>query len=540
MILEWSEMVAGKGNTLVPGYIFRLDFQPSVIPLKSTELISRYEPEQLVQRFRVASSPMARRLAGLLAASPSISLPVIRLIQNALLPKKCNQVNVAEVLLGGILKPKETPQAGQNPDEVEYDFIDTKIRSLLLELAPVPDTVQVLSKYIENKFGIALDEFIADLNWIQSENKAEVERNRFFALVAAEVLKRKGGLYSEFVQEIERRVGPVGLSPSIKFEGFPPFHPFEFQVATVTIEDVLSPILQPFEFEIAIIEQKESGLLKRKEGLIIKRRQQSQYFIEDLGNDVHLEMVQIPGGKFTMGSPLREKNSTDNERPQHQVTVPEFFIGKYPITQTQWQTVASWLRVNRKLKPDPSNFKGANRPVEFVSWYDAEEFCSRLSQYTGKSYRLPSEAEWEYACRAGTTTPFHFGETITSELANYNAEYTYGTGVKATYRGETTEVGSFGVANNFGLYDMHGNVYEWCLDDWHDNYEGAPINGSPWFNNNGNFYQKQKNAVLRGGAWFLNPQYCRSAFRFNHAREDHKLIIDAVGFRVVCEVDMIS
>jgi formylglycine-generating enzyme required for sulfatase activity len=118
-----------------------------------------------------------------------------------------------------------------------------------------------------------------------------------------------------------------------------------------------------------------------------------------------------------------------------------------------------------RTQPEPSRFKGENRPVERVSWYDAVEFCDRLSQYTGKPYRLPSEAEWEYACRAGTTTPFHFGETITSELANYDADYTYGAGVKGVYRGETTPVGSFGVGEMpFGLYDMTGKVWNGWAD----------------------------------------------------------------------------
>ncbi|MHC5719615.1 MAG: formylglycine-generating enzyme family protein, partial [Nostoc sp.] len=162
-------------------------------------------------------------------------------------------------------------------------------------------------------------------------------------------------------------------------------------------------------------------------------------------------------------------------------------------------------------------FKGEQRPVEQVSWYDAVEFCDRLSDHTKRQrqYRLPSEAEWEYACRAGTTTPFHFGETITSELANYDATSTYGRGVEGTYRKETTPVGSFNAANAFGLYDMHGNVWEWCLDDWHNNYERAPTDGSPWFDNkNDNLYQKQGNAVLRGGSWLYYPRDCRSASRY--------------------------
>lgn len=144
--------------------------------------------------------------------------------------------------------------------------------------------------------------------------------------------------------------------------------------------------------------------------------------------------------------------------------------------------------MNKELDADPSNFKGDKRPVEQVSWYDAVEFCDRLTAHTKRAYSLPSEAEWEYACRAGTRTPFHFGETITTDLANYrgtdNEEYkwsgSYGPGPKGIYREQITEVGSFGVANAFGLYDMHGNVWEWCLDDWHDNYEGAPTDGSAW------------------------------------------------------------
>jgi len=259
---------------------------------------------------------------------------------------------------------------------------------------------------------------------------------------------------------------------------------------------------------------------------IVKHQQrQAQYFSEDLGNGVILEMVKIPGGTFLMGSPETEEGHTDNESPQHRVTVQPFFMGKYPVTQAQWPAVANLTQVNRKLNLDPSKFKGVNRPVEKVSWYDSIEFCQRLSQYTGRDYRLPSEAEWEYACRAGATTPFHFGETITTDLANYNGNYIYGAGVKGIYREKTTPVGNFQVANAFGLYDIHGNVWEWCADHWHDNYRNAPLDGQAWL------FDDQSNCrMVRGGSWYNGSGLCRCAFRFK-VKPDRRY--DFFGFRVV-------
>jgi formylglycine-generating enzyme required for sulfatase activity len=257
-----------------------------------------------------------------------------------------------------------------------------------------------------------------------------------------------------------------------------------------------------------------------KFGEIIQRQPRiARYFTEDLGNGVKLEMAAIPGGTFMMGSPESEEGRYSDDSPQHRVTIPGFFIGKYQLTQKQYQAI---------MGRHSSRFKGDNRPVEEVSWNDAVKFCELLSQRTGKKYTLPSEAQWEYACRAGTTTPFHFGETITTDLANYNGNYTYGQEPKGVYRRETTEVGSFGVANNFGLYDMHGNVWEWCQDNWHSNYEGAPIDGSAWLG-----IEKNTNTrLLRGGSWYYNPGNCRSAYR-------HYTLFLAyyylnIGFRVVC------
>ena len=251
-------------------------------------------------------------------------------------------------------------------------------------------------------------------------------------------------------------------------------------------------------------------------GEIIKREpHQADIFVEDLGRGVELEMVSIPGGSFLMGSPENEDKRDGSESPQHRVNVPPFFLGKYPVTQKQYQEV---------MVNNPSDFKGANRPVDRVSWNDATDFCWLLSQRTKKFYRLPSEAEWEYACRAGTTTPFYFGETITTDLVNYNGKYAYGSVAEGVYRRQTTDVGSF-PPNAFGLYDMHGNVWEWCEDVGHENYNGAPTDGSSWESGGNSFFQMQ-----RGGSWADHPGYCRSAYR---GRVVSDLGYNYRGFRVV-------
>ncbi|MEM1240397.1 MAG: formylglycine-generating enzyme family protein [Cyanobacteria bacterium P01_H01_bin.26] len=252
---------------------------------------------------------------------------------------------------------------------------------------------------------------------------------------------------------------------------------------------------------------------------INKSQGQNQYYEEPIAPDVRpLEMMRIPAGTFLMGAPEDELERQSTEGPQHEVRVSQFFMAKYPVTQAQWRAVAAMPQVDRELEIDPSRFKGAVRPVEKVSWEDALEFCVRLSAHTSRSYRLPSEAEWEYACRAGTTTPFHFGETITTDLANYcgqdktinETEYSgsYGDGPKGEYRKETTPVDHFGIANAFGLCDMHGNVLEWCQDIWHGSYEGAPTDGSAWMTDGDDEFR-----ILRGGSWLNNPENCRSARR---------------------------
>jgi formylglycine-generating enzyme required for sulfatase activity len=200
-----------------------------------------------------------------------------------------------------------------------------------------------------------------------------------------------------------------------------------------------------------------------------------------------------------MGSPNGEGH--DDEHPQRFVTVPSFQMGKYPVTQAQYEVV---------MDKNPSYFNGSELPVERVSWNDAVEFCEKLSQLTGMVYRLPTEAEWEYACRAGTTTRYSFGDKLTQDQANFDSD-------------KTSPVGSY-PPNNFGLYDMHGNVWEWCQDVWHDNYEDAPTDGSAWMG-------CSKYRLLRGGSWGNLPRSCRSA-----SRSDSYPVYryDFLGFRVVC------
>ena len=261
-----------------------------------------------------------------------------------------------------------------------------------------------------------------------------------------------------------------------------------------------------------------------------------------------LQLVEIPAGRFLMGSPPSEVGRSDAEGPQHEVQLESFFLSRTPITQAQWQEVASWVErpgerwgLDLSGKLNPSSFEGPQRPVEVVNWFEAMEFCSRLSQRSDNTYTLPSEAQWEYACRAGTSTPFHFGETISPELASFNGTSSYANGPKGERRQQSTPVGMF-PANAWGLHDMHGNVWEWCADYWHDRYElgqrKAPGDGSPWLDadepdSEGEKGQRedQRSRVLRGGSWVGDPVRCRSAYRYNHfpANANYNF-----GFRVCC------
>jgi formylglycine-generating enzyme required for sulfatase activity len=318
-------------------------------------------------------------------------------------------------------------------------------------------------------------------------------------------------------------------------------------IAAPSIRRLLSsPALRTISFDAASVDEKGTRNPPEKYSAAI--------FTEALGLGAGLDMVSIPAGGFMMGSPSQEPERQPDEGPQHHVTLAAFFIGASPITQAQWAAVVSAHpdRIDMDLDLSPSFFKGMDRPVESITWNQAEEFCLRLAAITGRAYRLPSEAEWEYTCRAGTGTPFNFGPTITRELANYcgtggavcgqsdgksiasdvynNVKYSsgaYGQGPVGVFRAATTRPGTF-PPNRFGLYDMHGNVWEYCLDKWADSYADAPLDGTAYLSG-----PSDSARLLRGGSWSHNPAICRSAYRD---------LIDPsfagwqgrIGLRVVC------
>ena len=261
----------------------------------------------------------------------------------------------------------------------------------------------------------------------------------------------------------------------------------------------------------------ETPTLNEKGQVIAESCRTAEQFIEDLVSGISLEMILIPSGMFQMGSSLHRGNP--DEQPQHFVTIKSFMMGKYLITQGQWRAVMGKL--------PPCRFKGDNLPVERVSWNEALKFCQWLAVKTGRRYQLPSETQWEYACRAGTSTPFSFGETLTIEVANFNGEHTFRDEPRGFYFHSTSEGGKF-PPNAFGLYDMHGNLWEWCADNWLDDYASSPRDGSSYQNKEDTY------RVARGGSWHEPPALCRSAARLRVLSSDAD---EFMGFRVVCDIN---
>jgi formylglycine-generating enzyme required for sulfatase activity len=319
---------------------------------------------------------------------------------------------------------------------------------------------------------------------------------------------------------------------------------------------------QPLGLPTETIELETARLRRQGEGWRLERRSlRLERALLPLGEGISLPLLWIPGGEFVMGSPPDELEREDDEGPKHRVRLAGFWLGQTPVTQVQWRALARLVpplgqRWQRQLLANPSYFQpegekhapfgrfaqlsGENntdqRPVERVCWHEAMELCRRVEMLlpdgSGLRCTLPSEAQWEYACRAGESTPFSCGETITPELANFDGNYTYADGPKGEDRQQTTPVGMF-PANGWGLHDMHGNVWEWCLDHWHGTYDDAPFDGRAWIDPaaKDSEAEEEQSRLLRGGSWFLRSRFCRSACR-NDARPGNRN--SRIGFRICC------
>ena len=614
---SWAKMLVGVGQNKTVSYCF-LPNQNSQSPTQQTAPSSQSNEEKnllLINRFRATASPLARRLAGFMALVP-VQMSVIHLIQQTVLPKS-NQLHVAEVFMSGLLKSFST---SENSIHLEYDFVEG-IRPILRDYISVTDSILVIEKvseYIAKCYGLSsrnLDALLAENNPLSPQIASGILP---FARLKAEVLREWGGEFArvaaglenqvtkqEWLQTLNLQSFSVEVATIIVFDTETEKSDLEFlellqfeddnvnRLESNETDDLLgdswthddSPlpeINEQFDNELSQGVSQELSKLNfetvfvNKWGEIIKTKPcEVYYYDEPLGTipptsskkskkskiqnpESKITMLYIPEGEYWMGSPEDEKERYTDESPQHKVKISPFFMGQTPITEAQWRFVANLPKEHQELNPNPSD-NGDDHPVVNVTWQDAIEFCARLSRYTGRNYRLPSEAEWEYACRAlplekqpiqnpkseiQNSLPFHFGETIISELANYNGSVIYQEEPKGENRGKTTPVGTF-KPNAFGLYDMHGNVREWCLDPWHKDYNKAPTDGRVWDeeNENDNRYRNilnnldkliedKRNHVLRGGSWHDNPRYCRSAYRLNDASRHV-----GFGFRVISPQD---
>ena len=258
---------------------------------------------------------------------------------------------------------------------------------------------------------------------------------------------------------------------------------------------------------------------KLMNGSVTRSQAVCDSYAEDLGNGIKLEMTRVPAGKFLMGSPVNEAERKEDEGPQREVSVSSFLMGRFEVTQQQWRLVAGWPKVGTELIASPSESKGDRLPVEKISWIEAKEFIARLNKKLGltkgNEYRLPSEAEWEYAARSGTTTPFAFGSGLSMDVVNFDGRVKGDKkdGVKVVYRDKPVEVGSVGIANAFGLFDLHGNLWEWCEDDWHPTFDDAPQTGQPWITD---FSSRDSRRLIRGGSFGSKSGDCRAARRIKN------------------------
>jgi len=465
-IRDWAASLAGLRRFDLPGFVLnKTPDPPAAAKPGAGKTISA---ETLVNRFSAVASPTARRLAGFLAATPLV-MPVMRLVQATMLPDS-RQSHLAEVMLSGLIR-RVTPEAeGANEDEVLYDFVEG-VRERLLTLNRISESVKALElsmgkirEFVDARSGRPLISFRALLADPSGLGDFRLEGDsRAFAEISVFVLKRLGGFYAEIAARLEQEISYGETETDVAAE---PAH-------GDTLEILLGPSKIPMRF------------------------------------------IYIQPGQFLIGSPKDEGGRFNNEK-QHKVILTEgFYMQETPVTQGQWEAV---------MGNNPSRFKegGPECPVELVSWKDAQEFLKKLNKTSDDlEYRLPTEAQWEYACRAGTTTPFWTGRCLSTDEANYDGNNPLEGCPKGAYREKTTPVKTF-PPNPWGLYDMHGNVWEWCAD-WFGDYPNGPVT-DPIGPTNG------ADRVYRGGSWLGLAWHCRSACR-DLDTPGHRLSL--LGFRAL-------
>jgi formylglycine-generating enzyme required for sulfatase activity len=542
---SWAMVVVGDRRYRVLGIVWdalpvtQAAIQPSV---RSTASL-----KERIDSFLLTASPISLELATRLTSAPVITLPIVRIIKKSM-GHSVSAVHIAEVFMSGLLKVSglQVPTF-ENAERVLYELADDEVRDRLRVGSRVGDAIDVfgqVSEYIAEGLGKSVYEFWALLRTPAMETSSEeTEFLKAFATITAKILRGLGKEFEalastftppsiEVTNALEER--DDFLLEDLEYEvakliSFPPLQTCEYESVTI------NGILDRFDFETAIMVQDRLRLYSSVAWGY------TETLRGEIEEEITLDMMMIPGGSFIMGGPEYDSDYRPRENPRHEVILQPFYIGRYLITQSQWRVVASYPSIDREIALNPSRFAGDNLPVEWISWDEAQEFCKRLSAQTGRHYCLPSESQWEYACRSGSETAFFYGGDDSPNLFNCRSRCTTIDGETCLPSSGISEVGLF-PGNAWGLHDMHGNVWEWCEDDWHRNYNGAPRDGSPWVEEDRDEIQ-----VIRGGSWTQEAERCRSYSRGYYKLSDHLLSLTRndsqgprmssgtlIGFRVCC------
>ena len=514
--LQWAGFMARRKRTCT-GFYLPLD--PGPLTLTRPEVGSAAASDSLRPLFEFwrGASEAARKMTLLtsVAALFTIRLPYLRMLRGAFLPDASAETE-AELILSGLLQPEAgSDGADVAADAVTYEFVNGAVQKRLkeeLERDPCLGKTDTILEVLQTQISQYSKETARDTKqktpsgFARSaadgdgkkrlgvrkpsssalrvlEMLTEPQRRRWSWVVSSRDTKALNGL---LLQADRCRADGDVDGALAKIDA-------AHEVAVSTdFGDGTGFVLEALDLYRAALRLPE----------LIARSGPAQFVEPTTG----MILARIPAGRFLMGSPQGEAGREDREGPRHEVTIThDFWIGLYPVTQAQYEQIA---------KTNPSKFKGAERPVERVSWEEAREYCAALTDTarkaellpTGYEIRLPTEAEWEYCCRAGTQTATAFGDDLSSAKANFDGNHPYGKAEKGVYLEETSDVGKY-APNAWGLYDMHGNVWEWCLDGQREYTAEAQTDPvGPM--------EEGRYPVSRGGSWNDLGRYCRSAFRY--------------------------